>query len=76
MEITKTITKECIKVDKQKSGCARHIHFLFQRTPDGKPMYVMSGTGKVADVQYMYSSWYGNDEFKYQTYKYFWKFTN
>ena len=37
-------------------------------TPDGEPMYVMSGTGKVADVQYMYSSWYGNDEFKYQTY--------
>ena len=37
-------------------------------TPDGEPMYVMSGTGKVADIQYMYSSWYGNDEFKYQTY--------
>ena len=38
--------------------------------PLGDPLYVISGTGKVADVQYMESQWGKNDsqEFKYQTY--------
>ena len=37
-------------------------------TPVGDPVYVVSGTGKVADVQYMESRWGTNDtqEFKYQ----------
>ena len=37
-------------------------------TPDGEPVYVVSGTGKVADVQYMEARWgqNTNQEFKYQ----------
>lgn len=37
-------------------------------TPLGNPVLQFSGTGKVTDLQYMISYWYGNDEFKYQTY--------
>lgn len=36
--------------------------------PSGDPVFQFSGTGKVADLQYMTSLWYGNEEFKYQTY--------
>ena len=37
-------------------------------TPDGEPVYVVSDTGKVADVQYMEARWgqNTNQEFKYQ----------